>query len=212
MKIGIIVDGDAESQALVNLVAQCSGAKTQIIKPVYADIQPKASYKQIAAKAVDRIDFLRSKNASKIVLLIDREDWDKCAVEIKKGLEDALKELGHDNVAVVVKERKFENWLIADLTALRSMPGRFVLTKAFENQVRLDRADGVVDAEKLLNSVVASRTPEYHKRRDAQAITSKQDLLRLACNSRSFRRFLRLLGHSVYAKQSKIPDKRCAKS
>ena len=83
------------------------------------------------------------------------------------------------------------------------MPRRFRVTRAFERKVSPDRADHVADAEALLNSA-AQGTP-YHKRTDAKAIAGKQNALRVARNSRSFRRFLRIVGHPRYAEQSAKP-------
>ncbi len=209
MKIGIIVDGDAESQALFNLTQNINIGNTQIIKPIYADIQPKASFEQIAKKALKSIGFLRGKNADKIIVFIDREDSETCPTEIKNNLEEAFKTIANEEIEVVVKNRKFENWLCADVEALRKMPKRFSVTNAFENQVKNNKADSIKDAEKLLDTIIIPKESQYHKRKDAQNITAKQNILNIACNSRSFRRFLRLISHPSYLKQSKKPHNDC---
>lgn len=204
MKIGIIVDGDAESQALFNLTQNIKVENTQIIKPIYADIQPKASFDQIAKKALKSIGLLRGKNADKIIVFIDREDLEICPTEIKNNLEEAFKKIANQEIDVVVKNRKFENWLCADIEALRKMPKRFSVTNAFEKQVK-KKADNIMDAEKLLDTITIPKESQYHKRKDAQNITAKQNILNIACNSRSFRRFLHLISHPSYLEQSKIP-------
>ncbi len=211
MKIGIIVDGDAESQALFNLTQNISISGVQILRPIYTDIQPKASAEQIAKKALDRINFLLSKGADRIIVLIDREDAQDCPTDLKNGLECGFVKIGCGEISVVIKNRKFENWLVSDLDALRQMPRRFSLSKAFQNAINPNKADQIVDAEHLLNTIVTSRGPQYHKRKDAQNITAKQNPLRIACNSRSFRRFLHLLAHPKYSNQSKKPDNDCPK-
>lgn len=208
MKIGIIVDGDAESQALFNLTQNINIENIQIIKPIYADIQPKASFEQIAKKALKSIGFLRGKNADKIIGFIDREDSEACPTEIRNKPEEAFKKIANEDICIVVKNRKFENWLCADIEALKKMPRRFSVTTAFENQVK-NKADSIKDAEKLLDTITIPKESRYHKRKDAQNITAKQNILNIACNSRSFRRFLRLISHPSYLEQSKKTVDEC---
>ncbi|MCH8961998.1 MAG: DUF4276 family protein, partial [Bacteroidetes bacterium] len=107
------------------------------------------------------------------------------------------------DVTVVVKNHSFENWLIADVKALRSLRGRFKVTRSFEKKVIPNKADHVADAEGLLNTIAVKRP--YHKRRDAVHVTAVQEALEMARNSRSFRRFLRDVGHPQYLSQSKRP-------
>ena len=209
MKIGIIVDGDAESQALVNLIKNITIEGVQIIRPIYVDIQPKASADQIAKKAHERIPFLRAKDVDKIIVMIDREDTNECVPTLRASLEEAFGKLECSDVSVIIKDRKMENWLIADIEAIQSFPGRFQVTNAFANRIKPNKADRIKDAEQLLNSIVVKKGPEYHKRRDALNIMAKQDAVRISCNSRSFRRLLRLLSHPLYLEQSKRPHPDC---
>ncbi|MGH9834829.1 MAG: DUF4276 family protein [Blastocatellia bacterium] len=138
-----------------------------------------------------------------VVVLVDHEDRKDCPGDWAVELEKAFKSLGYQDVSVAVKNRKFENWLIADVNAFRKMKARYKMTKAFENAVRPDKADLVEDAERLINQIVIKS--EYHKRRDAAKIAQLQELEEAGRHSRSFRRFLRLIGYPDYRDQSRKP-------
>jgi len=203
LKIGIIVDGDAESQALKLLTRRVEIKDTQLLDPLYANMQPKDAPGQIARAAKRQIDILIAKGADKIIVLIDREDNRKCADEIAGEIETAFDRLGCANTTVVIKNRKFENWLIADVGVFRKLKARYKVTKSFETAVVPNKADSVADAEALLNQIVVKVV--YHKRRDAAQITGLQKVAEIGKNSRSFRRFLRVVGYSTYTNQSKNP-------
>ena len=111
---------------------------------------------------------------------------------------------------VVVKNRKFENWLIADPGAFKKLRGRYEITSAFEGAVSPNKADGGTDATGLIKSISKDRS--YDKLKDAVAIVSVADPGTMACNSRSFRRFLRLLGHPDYVAQSLRPSPICSEA
>ncbi len=203
MKIGIVVDGDAESQALRLLTERIDIEDVQLLAPAYANMQPKSAPGQIAQSAKSRIDIFLARKADKIVVLIDREDREECPPEFARQLEQAFKRLGYDDIPVVIKNRTFENWLIADIDALKELSGLFSVTRSFERTVSPNKADTVGDAEALLKKIAVKR--RFHKRRDANAITAVQEALEMARNSRSFRRFLRVVGHPQYLTQSKKP-------
>jgi len=201
LKIGIVVDGDAESQALKLLTRRIEIEGVQLLNPAYANMQPKSPPGRIARAAVKTVAILRARGATLIVVLIDREDRQECPPEFANQLKRAFAKLGYDDIHVVVKNRTFENWLIADLEALKQLRGRFKVTKTFERTVSPNIADNVVDAEALLNTIVVKQ--KYHKRRDATRIMAVQEIRNMAKNSRSFRRFLRVVGHPQYLSQSK---------
>ena len=203
MKIGIVVDGDAESQALRLLTKRIDIEDVQLLAPAYANMQPKSAPGQIAQSAKSRIDILLARKANKIVVLVDREDRDECPPAFARQIKQAFAQLGYDDITVVVKNRTFENWLIADIDALKELSGLFSVTRSFERTVSPNKADNVGDAEALLKKIAIKR--RFHKRRDASAITAVQEALEMARNSRSFRRFLRVVGHPQYLTQSKKP-------
>ncbi len=166
-------------------------------------MQPHAPPGQIALAATKKLATLRADGAQTFVVLIDCEDPGRCPCEFAKSIQQALVSLGWPGVHVVVKTLKFENWLIADVDALKGMRGRFQVTKRFEERVTPDKADNVVDATAELRHL--SKGDAYHKRKDALEIAEHQEPCRVAENSRSFRRFLRVVGCRKYAQQSRSP-------
>ena len=129
----------------------------------------------------------------------------KGAEEAKRravALSTPCEEGGVAGVAVAVKNRMYENWLVSDPQALRSMSARFRLTTGQVRSVSNDRADSV-DGLRLLKRIAQGKA--YGKVADAVEIMGRADALRMASNSRSFRRFLRVIGHPSYASQSARP-------
>lgn len=203
MRIGIIVDGDAESQALKLLTQRIAIPNVQILDPLYADIQPKSAPGQIAKSVKPKLEILTARRVNQVVVLIDREDQPECPSELAKEIEGAFRRLGHTNVSIAIKNRCFENWLISDIQVFKKLSARYKLTEAFTKTVTPNKADSIENAVDLLNKICVGA--EYHKRRDAAQITKLQDIYEVGKHSRSFRRFLRLLGHSNYKEQSKRP-------
>lgn len=203
MKIGIVVDGDAESQALKLLTRRITISRCQIIDPIFARMQPKSTPDQIVRMARGKVDILLAKGVDQILVLIDREDNKECPGIFADRIKNAFARAGYGGVSVVVKDRCFENWLVADVDALEQLRRRFQVTTAFKNSIVPNKADNI-NAFEQLNRI--TRGPSYHKRRDAAAITEKQDPVRVALNSRSFRRFLKLISHPNYRCQSKYPS------
>lgn len=203
MKIGIVVEGKAESQALKLLTRRIKIEGVQLLAPAYADMQPKSAPDQIAGKAIKQVNIRRARGADLILVLIDREDREECPPEFARQLEQAFKRLGYDDIRVVVKNRTFENWLIADINALKKLTGIFNVTKTFERTVSPNKADNVGDAKALVNKIAVKHG--YRKGRDDARITAVQEALEMARNSRSFRRFLHVVGHPQYLTQSKKP-------
>jgi len=134
--------------------------------------------------------------------LIDREDREDCAPEFAQTIEGAMEGMG-EQVHVVVKNRTFENWLIADPDCFGRLSGRFKLTNAFVGRVSPDKADNVRDATAMLNRICVKGS--YHKTLDPPKILGAMDVGQAGKNSRSFRRFLRILGDKRYRDQSKKP-------
>jgi len=200
--VGIIVDGRAEADALQALLRKAVGPR-RCLRPRYADMQPTASPEQIAKRATDRVRMLRRHGADRIILLIDREDREDCCPALAAEIERALAGVGAQDVHVVVKDRAFENWLVADPEALAALAGRFRITKAFRSAVAPDKADAVHSAAALLSRACLGKP--YNKRRDPARIVEAMDVVAAARNSRSLRRFLRLVGSSAYRGQSRRP-------
>jgi len=202
MRIGLIADGQSEVGALPQLLNRLGIPDVIIIGPRYADLQPKATAAQIAKAAESRIRTLMAQAAvDRIVIMIDHEDRDDCPGEWARTLCQEFVGNGFDNVSVVVKNRKFENWLIADPENIQEeMPARFSFDRTVVRSIQGGGADNIEDAELILDR--ASIGKNYNKTKDASQICRNIEPLMVAKNSRSFRRFLRLLGHPQYRNQS----------
>lgn len=204
MRVGVIVDGDAESQALRNLTRRIAIQGVQVADPIYAPMHPGASPERIVAAAKERLEALiEVRRVNKVVILIDREDRRERPGDWAATLCACFHAAGYRLVSVVVKNRKLENWLISDTDVFRRARARYKLTTAFVSSVEPNKADNVVNAEALLNSIVVDS--DYHKRKDAAQITSMQNPTAMALHSRSFRRLLRVLGDPAYKNQSCRP-------
>jgi hypothetical protein len=103
---------------------------------------------------------------------------------------------------VVIKNRMFENWLVADVEAVKIQRARFRLSTAAERSIVPNKADNVAALEVLKTAAVRT---SYSKVPDSQRILERADIQRIAANSRSFRRLLRVVGHPGYAGQSRLP-------
>lgn len=203
MKIGLIVDGEGEPLALDCILSKINSSNV-ILKARFAGMHPKASPKQIAKAADGAVKVLLAKGVTMLVVLIDLED-SPCAVNMAREIEQAFFSQYEINTQVVVKKHSVENWLIADPAGLKQMSARFDVTRSFEDKVYNDRADHIVNAADLLDSIAIKKN--YHKRNDPPAIMSHLLPDRIAQNSRSFRRLLRVVGHNTYLNQSKNPVK-----
>lgn len=210
MRIGIICDGDAESQVLRLLTKQVRNKNTYIANPVYANMQPKSSCKQIVKASDSAISLLKQQQVEKIIVIIDFEDKNDCCIRCVRELNSEYQKCYQDiNLIVVIKYRRFENWLISDYKAVASLK-KFAGIKQKARYIAPDKADHVEDATKLLNSICNGG--EYTKRKDAFAICKKSNIDEMAKNSRSFRKFLRECNYQKYQRQSKEPYKAVSNS
>ena len=204
MKIGIIVEGKSEYNDLYQIINKTTFGSNQILAPLFAPMQPKASPMQIARSAKPVVGILASKGVQKIVVLIDKENQDFCICAHARALEAAFTAFcGHIPIEVVIKNKQFENWLIADINNLKTM-NDFKVSQAFTNKVSLDKADNQQNPIDLLEGIMIKRAT-YAKGTYGKRIVANINPMRIAGNSRSFRRFLRVLGHPQYLAQSKKP-------
>lgn len=96
-KIGILVDGKEEEISLRHIVGKILIHDTQIITPVYAPMQPKASALQIVKAVEGRLNLL-VKKTDLILVLIDFEDQDDCAVTKTIELKRAFQKHGYAKI------------------------------------------------------------------------------------------------------------------
>ncbi len=207
MKIGLIVDGEAEFRSLPLLLPRISTPNT-LLSPLYAKIQPYSPIPQIVRAIKTKLNILSAKHVDLALILVDLENQEVCpggwARQIELACSKDCAQYGIDQFAVVVKRICYENWLIADTVAVNKSPKRFNLTDAHRRSIVPDRADSV-DAQKMLRAIVQGAA--YDKVPDAIRILRNADPLRIAENSRSFRRFLRVLENPEYKMQSMRPAK-----
>lgn len=194
-RVAFLVEGQAEFTGLPLLLPKISERTGSVLRqPIRVNVHSKAAPFQIARACQAKIDFAASQRADLVIVLLDREDAEACCGDRAKTVESALG--NHDvPVRVVLKDRMFENWLVADLDALRSQPARFRVSAAMRNRVESNKADSC-DAAQLLRSA-AIRLP-YDKVRDAKAICERIDPVRAARHSRSFRHLLHVLSDPQY--------------
>ncbi len=206
MKIGLIVDGESELKSLPFVVgAMKLGARTCVWKPILAKMTPLAPLPVLVRGLIPSVRQLEGRAADRIVVLVDRESRTECSCKIASELNCRLRAITDVDTAVVVKDRMYENWLVADCEALAGQPRRFNLTGADRNRIVPDRADSVDGLAIIKRACVGA---SYNKVQDSQRIMQRADPLRAAFNSRSFRRLLRVLGHEAYRRQSRIPVSR----
>lgn len=201
MKVGVICDGDAEVEVLNALLPRVQMPNVQFLRALYADMQPSAPVMQVARTAKSRLDFCVARSVDRSIVIIDRETSSECPGDRASAIRGAILQMGYNNVDVVVKDRKLENWLIADAEGVNSLTG-FDIPVRLVRRIAAAGADSLVDAEREL-SKAASRG--YSKRRDAIQIARAISLDALSIRSRSFRRFLRVAGDQRYALQSRHP-------
>ena len=205
MRIGLVVDGDAEFRSLANLLRRIASGH-QILNPVRADIQPFSPPALIARAAAPRVRILRNRGADRVVVLFDRETRPECcgafAAEVQQRLA-ANTTLGPAaSLSVVLKNTRYENWLIGDPAAFQSLSGLFPA----QDHVAIPSTPFSADSTDGLRLIARLRgRGSYDKVRDAirLAAAARPDVI--AQNSRSFRRLLRVLGAPQYATQSRLP-------
>lgn len=202
MRIGFVVDGKSEYRSLAKLFPQlsCLTGNT-FLRVVRADIQPTAPFGAMARACKPRLVELEGRRADRIIILVDREQRVECPGEFAVALGRSAQTMVDTKVGVVVKNRCFENWLIADLDALGCQPGRFRVSASMKRRVTPNKAD-LIDA---LPEIKAAVLGDYDKVADSERILANADVSRCALHSRSFRRFLRLVGVPAYRDQSARP-------
>ncbi len=201
-RVGVIVEGSGEVPAFKCLLPKIQTPFELLEQPLRADMQPKATPTQVAASAKAAVSYFIRRNVDLIIILIDNEDHQnppKFAALLNAAFSNRYPNLIFE---VVVKNTCIENWLIADIDAIKAQPKRFRLTDAVIRQISPNKSDHV-DAQSLLSKIAIKF--DYEKGNDPTRITRLQDPIRVASNSRSFRRFLRVLEVPLYKNQSKTP-------
>lgn len=209
MKVGLIVDGDAEFASLPHLLPRIDSKHEVLPRVLKAAMHPLGGPGKIARAVMPAIRiFVANKGVRQVVIVLDREQQPGCCGAIAEDITRAVSRLCESEglrvqVSVVLKDRTYENWLISDPEALRASTGRFRVTAALTKKVQPDKAD-TVEAGKLIKTAVVKGS--YDKVEDGVRIMKAANPLRMGANSRSFRRLLRVVGDRAYSKQSKLPQ------
>jgi len=206
--VAVLVDGEAEYHSLPFILRRCTAVTKPIVRR--ADLQPFAPAAQIAYRAAKYIPELIKQGARGVIVLLDIEEPSSCAGKRAIAIDSALRSIvtreHYRKVSVVLKVRCYENWLIADPDALAALPVLIPRAGALRAKVAPDKADRV-DAIALLKGAV--REGSWNKVDCAKQIARHVDPRRAGCNSRSLRRFLRVIGQAPYRRQSKSPEAAC---
>jgi Domain of unknown function (DUF4276) len=204
VKLGVVVEGHSEYKALPEICPQLKSAcGASMVRLLRADYDPLAPPARIVKACESRIVQLAERGCVAAVVLVDRERrTEKCAA-IAQELERAFSDGDFSiPVHVVVKDKCFENWLVADLAALRQLRKRFQISNGMARKVEPDRADRA-DALALLKQ--AAKGSAYGKVDDAKRIMEKASIDLMASHSRSFRCFLGRLGDPRFSSGSCQP-------
>jgi len=206
MKIQVVTEGTSEVASFPAFLSQVAARSGNVLpNPLKLSVSPDANPDQIARAAIESIKIARIKGAACVILVLDRESQPARSGDLASALERAVGRhapAGSPEVRVVLKDKMYENWLIADVQGLRSHRGRFTVNGAFERKVAPDKADNC-DAYRLLSNAAIGRA--YEKVSDSKRIVSTLDVVRAAANSRSFRHFLHMLGDPSYIRQCSRP-------
>lgn len=204
MKIGLIVEGRSEYTALPELRDQlCAETSASSVKVLHACYDPYARPGRIVRGCQGAVKQLAGRKYDLALVLVDRERQTKAASEIAGELEAAFGSVDWGiPLKVVVKDRCFENWLVADLSALRKLRARFEVTVGMMTAVEPDRADRA-NALDLLRR--AAKGDAFGKVDDARRILGGATVAQMAQHSRSFRCFLARLGHPDFQNGSCAP-------
>lgn len=205
MRVSIITEGVSEYSSLPLIRDQLRSRTGSVIStPLKVNVAPDAPPIVVARECKSRVLIARaSQRANLILVLLDREQQEQSCGAIATSIREALGRTcgGASDIAVVVKDRLFENWLIADLDALRSQPRRFSVTPAMQRAVEPNRADRA-PAMALMKRAVNG---DYDKVKDSARILERMNVGSAAQHSRSFRHFLHVLGDSQYSTQCREP-------
>jgi hypothetical protein len=202
VKIAIISDGDAELVSLPQVFHTIVTPHT-LLRPTKLKANVYAPPLKLARALSEPLKIARARKANAIILLLDREQRHECCGELSRLLEQQVRAFidfsSFEWFRIVLKDRMFENWLVADPEAFESLRSRFDLPHTAVQQINAGGADNI-DATATLKA--AANRKSYAKVADAISILRRADPNRMA-NSRSFRRFLHLIEAQPYKDQSK---------
>lgn len=207
MRVAVISEGDSEYASLSLLYPQLAELTGHVmLGPYRLNITPLADVRRIARECKPLLRIAATKRADLALVLLDREQRQECPGRLAQQLEAEISRTCAPGppARVVIKDRTYESWLIADLAALRAQPRRFAVSRAIERKVTPNRADSC-GADELLERAAVG--PPYDKVKDSQRICARLDVEAAAMHSRSLRHMLHVLGAATYAQQCRLPTR-----
>ncbi|MRG93511.1 DUF4276 family protein [Polyangium spumosum] len=171
--IGLIVEGETEFHALAELprlIPGCPPLKPTNLHGVGSHMTPTAIAKMVAPKVIGHIVAGRTR----VVICIDRESRQDCTGQFAQTVHHELsKELcakgyAHHEAYVVIADRTFEAWLLADARGLHQRRVFKTAPKfhSFEGNMGEQGRRGVLELTRLLGR-------EYDKIRDGKDLFTK---------------------------------------
>lgn len=209
MRIGFLVDGRSEYEGLPYLLRNCVSPHDLITGVFLAHVHPEGPAPLVANQLMKKVPVLRTRNINRLIVLLDHEANPLCpgerADEIESILNRRITSVGLPfDAKVVMKFRCLENWLLADMETLRAFVNTFEVSNAMANSIAPDKVDNISNPIQLIKQSCRS-SRSYDKIFHAKMILSKANPERIAANSRSFRRFLRVIDNPIYSAQSRLP-------
>lgn len=200
--VGLVVEGDAEFVALPllytkRLVPGCPPLKVTNLGGLGGDMSPQGIAKRVAPKVVEH----QAAGRERVIFCLDREKRQQTApcfaAQVTQALTRELKERGRtaSDVHVIVVDRAFEAWLLADAQGLHAR-GKFKAAPTlhcFEGQLGERGHLGTIELGRLLGRF-------YDKRKDGAVLFAALDFSAARTmppkgrGSRSLDKFLRTLG------------------
>lgn len=167
--------------------------KSKNLGGVGSDLTPGAIAKRIAPKVIAHV----SAGRKRVIVCIDREQRVECASDVAARVSSALAKLisgkCNGDVSIVVADRTFEAWLLADpdglfrLNLFKKRPA----AHSFEGSLGKGHKKGIVELGDALGR-------PYSKTKDGPILFAKLDLSRARDHrgrgSRSLDKLLRELG------------------
>jgi len=198
--IGLIVEGDAEFKALPRLhklLPGCPPLKAINLGGIGAECAPEG----VARRVVPKVIAHQAAGRIRIILCIDRENRQRCAPgfasDVSQALTRELKQKGRPStgVHVVIMDRAFEAWILADA---RGLHARRKFKSAppfhcFEGELGAQQRLGVVEMERLLGRPY-SKTSDGPELFSALRFPEARAHQNHGHGSRSLDKFLRTLG------------------
>ncbi len=204
MRIAVLTEGRGEFKAFPGVLEKLAARSGHVFLRFQVNVHPLDAPMAVAKACLPVLGAVMEKKAELAVLVLDRENAPSCCGDRAKELQAALSVAwnGGLDTRVVLKDSAFENWLVADLAALRSQPGRYTVSESMRKKIEPDKADSC-DGHELLRTATKGRS--FHKVDDAVEICKRLDPERAAKHSRSFRHFLHVIGDPAYPEQCRRP-------